>query len=63
MWKNGQRVTVNGYNKHKVVVKKCQNECHRIIAVAQRAKFKEARENLLEGHYLVGEEIADISRA
>ena len=63
MWKAGQRVTVTGYNKHKAVVKKCMNENHHIVATAQRAKFKEAKEKLAEGYYLVGEGIADISRA
>ena len=63
MWKNNQKVTVSGYNKHKAVVKKCQFEHHRIIANAQRSKFKAAKENLPEGYYLVGEGIADVSRA
>lgn len=63
MWKVGQHVTVTGYNKHKAVVKKCLYEHHYIMANAQRAKFKEAKEKLAEGYYLVGEGIADISRA
>lgn len=63
MWKSGQIVTVTGYNKHKAVVKKCENENHRIIATAQREKFREAKEKLAEGYYLVGEGIADVSRA
>jgi len=63
MWKNGQRVTVTGYNKHKAVVKKCVTENHNILATAQRAKFREAKEKLAEGYYLVGEGIADVSRA
>jgi hypothetical protein len=63
MWKSGQHVTVTGYNKHKAVVKKCMNENHHIIATAQRTRFKEAKEKLAEGYYLVGEGIADVSRA
>jgi hypothetical protein len=63
MWKNNQKVTVTGYNKHKAVVKKCLYEHHHIIANAQRARFKEAKEKLPEGYYLVGEGIADVSRA
>lgn len=63
MWKNNQKVTITGYNKHKAIVKKCLCEHHRIIANAQRTKFKEAKEKLAEGYYLVGEEIADVSRA
>ena len=61
MWKNNQRVTVTGYNKHKAVVKKCMNENHHILATAQRARFKEAKEKLAEGYYLEG--ISDVSRA
>lgn len=63
MWKQGLHVTVTGYNKHKAVVKKCMNENHHIIATAQRARFKEAKENLPEGYYLVGEGMMDLSRA
>jgi len=63
MWKLGQKVTVTGYNKHKYTVKKALNECHRIIGVTQRAKFKEAKENLPENAYLFNEESTDISRA
>lgn len=63
MWKENQEVTVTGYNKHKAVVKKCENENNRILATAQRARFKEAKEDLPEGYYLVGEGIADVSRA
>lgn len=63
MWKCGQKVTVTGYNKHRAVVKKCMNENHHIIATAQRARFKEAKEKLAEGYYLVGEGVADVSRA
>ena len=61
MWNVGQRVTVTGFNKHKAVVKKCQFENHRIIANCQRARFKEAKENLPEDCYLKG--IMDVSRA
>ena len=61
MWKEGQRVTVTGYIKHKAVVKKCLYENHNILANAQRKKFKEAKENLPEGFYLKG--IMDVSRA
>ena len=53
MWKVNQKVTVSAYNKHKYTVKKCQNECHHIIGVTQRAKFKEAKENLPEDCYLM----------
>lgn len=63
MWKQGQHVTVTGYNKHKAVVKKCENENNRILAVAQRTRFREAKEKLAEGYYLVGDSIADVSRA
>lgn len=63
MWKQGQRVTVTGYNKHKAIVKKCMTENHNILATAQRARFKEAKEKLAEGYYLVGDSIADVSRA
>lgn len=63
MWKVGLHVTVTGYNKHKAIVKKCMNENHRILATAQRSKFREAKEKLPEGCYLVGEGITDISRA
>ena len=63
MWRVGQKVTVTGYNKHKAVVKKCMNENHHILATAQRARFKEAKEKLAEGYYLIGEGIADVSRA
>ena len=63
MWKSGQRVIVHGHDAHKCIVRRCEHECHRIIAVTQRAKFKEAREKLPEGYYLVGEKIADISKA
>ena len=63
MWKCGQKVTVSAYNKHKYTVKKCQTECHRIIGVTQREKFKEARENLPENCYLFNEEALDVSRA
>lgn len=61
MWKEGQRVTVTGYIKHKATVKKCQFENHRIIANCQRTRFKEAKENLPEDCYLSG--IMDTSRA
>lgn len=63
MWKVNQKVTVTGYNKHKAVVKKCVTENHNILATAQRARFKEAKEKLAEGYYLVGDSIADVSRA
>ena len=63
MWKIGQRVTVHGHDEHKCVVKRCQHECHRIIATAQRSKFREAKEKLPEGYYLVGDDIGDVSRA
>lgn len=63
MWRINQKVTVTGYNKHTYTVKKCENECHRIIGVAQREKFKEAKENLPENCYLFNSETTDISRA
>ena len=63
MWKQGQEVTITAFNKHKAVVKKCETENHRITATLQRAKFKEARKNLREGFYLVGDTIGDLSRA
>lgn len=63
MWKNNQKVTVTSHNRHNAVVKKCTNEYHHILATVQRSKFKEAKEKLPEGYYLVGEGIADISRA
>ena len=63
MWKVGQKVTVSAYNKHKYTIKKCQTECHRIIGVTQREKFKEAHENLPENCYLFNEELLDVSRA
>lgn len=63
MWKVGQHVTVSAYNKHKYTVKKCKTECQRIIGVAQRSKFKVAKDNLPEDCYLFNEESTDISRA
>ena len=63
MWKQNEIVTVTAFNKHKAIVKACENENHRITANLQRVKFKEARKNLRKGYYLVGEGIADLSRA
>lgn len=63
MWKNNQEVTVTGYSKHKCTVHKCENENHRILATHQRNRFKEAKEKLPEGYYLVGEGMMDLSRA
>lgn len=61
MWKEGDKVTVTGYIKHKATVKKCTQEYHNVLANCQRAKFKEAKENLPEDCYLSN--IMDTSRA
>lgn len=61
MWKPGDKVTVTGFNKHKAIVRECLHENHKIIANCQRARFKEAKENLPEDCYLSG--IMDTSRA